>query len=104
MVVNYSQVGRLNNPKTIRHLGGGGAANELENCHRHNRLRDQTGRMIMSSIAVESLLCDAPCAARAQPCRARFHIAIGVASMLLPARRFQNLPPSMKRCPISWKS
>jgi hypothetical protein len=42
---------RLNNPETIRHLGRG-AANELENRHRHNRLRDQTGSMIVSGIAV----------------------------------------------------
>ena len=28
------------------------AANELENRHRHNRLRDQTGSMIVSGIAV----------------------------------------------------
>jgi hypothetical protein len=42
---------RLNNPETIRHLGRG-AANELENRHRHNRLLDQTGSMIVSGIAV----------------------------------------------------
>ena len=42
---------RLNNSETIRHLEGG-PANELENRHRHNRLRDQTGRMIMSGKAV----------------------------------------------------
>ena len=42
---------RLNNPETIRHLRRGGA-NDLENRHRHNRLRDQTGSMIVSGIAV----------------------------------------------------
>jgi hypothetical protein len=33
---------KVNNPETIRHLRREGA-NELENRHRHNRLRDQTG-------------------------------------------------------------
>ena len=44
-------VERLNNPETIRHLRREGA-NELENRHRHNRLRDQRGSMIVSGIAV----------------------------------------------------
>ena len=42
---------RLNNPETIRHRRCRGA-NELENRHRHNRLRDQTGSMIVSGMAV----------------------------------------------------
>jgi hypothetical protein len=41
----------LNNPETIRHLWREGA-NELENRPRHNRLRDQTGSMIVSGMAV----------------------------------------------------
>ena len=44
-------VERLNNPETILHRRREGA-NELENRHRHNRLRDQTGSMIVSGIAV----------------------------------------------------
>ena len=44
-------VERLNNPETIRHLRREGA-NELENRHRHNRVQDQTGSMIVSRIAV----------------------------------------------------
>ena len=42
---------RLNNSETIRHLEGG-PANELENRHPPQWLRDQTGRMIMNSKAV----------------------------------------------------
>jgi hypothetical protein len=48
---NLGRGGRLNNPETVRQLRREGA-NELENRHRHNRLRDQTGSMIVSGIAV----------------------------------------------------
>jgi hypothetical protein len=48
---NLGVAERLNNPETIRHLRRE-RANELENRHRHNRLRDQTGSMIVSGIAV----------------------------------------------------
>ena len=44
----------LNNPETIRHLWREGA-NELENRPRHNRLRDQTGSMIVSGIEAGDL-------------------------------------------------
>ena len=47
----WGVVERLNNPETILHLRREGA-NDLENHHRHNRLGDQTGSMIVSGIAV----------------------------------------------------